>query len=183
VWEAQRWVMDNVPHTGMAVSNDIYEGTTNGGFKRRIDQATGWPISGGSNPHPTGRPRVALRLADIALTKTYGEAKAVVFGPMYQSHRIEGGKIIIRFKHVGGGLATDDQQPPNWFELSDGTRQGQRLKYVKAQARIVDPETVEAWSDQVAQPKFARFGWHALARFNLINKESLPAVSFRTDAE
>jgi hypothetical protein len=26
-----------------------------------------------------------------------------------------------------------------------------------------------------------RFGWHPLARFNLINEEGLPAVSFRTD--
>jgi len=43
------------------------------------------------------------------------------------------------------------------------------------------PDTVEVWSPEVKDPKSVRFGWHTLARFNLINKEGLPAVSFRTD--
>jgi len=183
VWEAQRWVMDNVPHTGMAVSNDIYEGTANGGFKRRDEKTLGWPIAGGSNPHPTGKPRIAARLADIALVETYGQPKHVLYGPMYASHEARDGKIIVRFKHTGGGLATDDGQPPNWFELSDGTREGNKLRYVKAEARIAGPDTVEVSSPQVAEPKFVRFGWHSLARYNLINKEGFPAVSFRTDTD
>jgi sialate O-acetylesterase len=183
VWEAQRWVMDHVPHTGMAVSNDIYEGTANGGFKRRDDKALAWPIAGGGNPHPTGRPRIAVRLADIALVQTYGQPKKILYGPMYESHEARDGKLLVRFKHTGGGLATDDGQPPNWFELSDGTREGRKLRYAKAEARIIGPDTVEVSSPQVPQPKFVRFGWHALARFNLINKEGLPAVSFRTDAD
>jgi len=183
VWEAQRWVMDHVPHTAMAVSNDIYEGTANGGFKRRDDKTLGWPIAGGSNPHPTGRPRIALRLADIALVETYGQPKKVIYGPMYESHEIRDGKILVRFEHTGSGLATDDGQPPNWFEVSDGTRDGSRLRYAKAEARIVAPDTVEVSSPQVPQPKFVRFGWHPLARFNLINREGLPAVSFRTDTD
>ncbi|HPD16315.1 MAG TPA: sialate O-acetylesterase [Planctomycetota bacterium] len=181
VWEAQQWVMNHVPHTGMAVSNDIYEGTTNGGFKRRDDKALGWPIAGGSNPHPTGKPRIAARLAEIALVETYGQPKKVLYGPMYASHEARDGKIVVRFKHTGSGLATDDGQPPNWFEVSDGTLEGNRPRYVKAEARIVGPDTVEVSSPLVAQPKFVRFGWHALARYNLINKEGLPAVSFRAE--
>jgi sialate O-acetylesterase len=183
VWEAQQWVMHHVPHTGMAVSNDIYEGTTNGGFKRRADKVLGWPIAGGGNPHPTGKPLIARRLADIALVETYGQPKRVLYGPMYESHEARDGKILVRFKHTGSGLATDDQQPPNWFQLSDGTRDGRKLRYVKADARIIAADTVEVSSPQAPQPKFVRFGWHPLARFNLINKEGLPAVSFRTDTE
>ncbi|HUT33395.1 MAG TPA: sialate O-acetylesterase [Planctomycetota bacterium] len=183
VWEAQQWVMDHVPHTGMAVSNDIYEGTTNGGFKRRDEKTLGWPIAGGSNPHPTGKPRIAARLADIALVETYGQPKKVLYGPMYTSHEARDGRIIVRFKHTGSGLATDDNEPPNWFELSDGTRDGRKLRYVKAEARIVGPETIAVSSPQVAEPKFVRFGWHALARYNLLNKEGFPAVSFRTDTD
>jgi len=183
VWEAQQWVTNNVPHTGMAVSNDIYEGTTNGGFKRRDDKALGWPIAGGGNPHPTGKPRIAARLADIALVETYGQPKKVLYGPMYASHEARGGKIVVRFKHAGGGLATDDGQPPNWFELSDGAREGNRLRYVKAEARIVGADAIEVSSPPVAEPKFVRFGWHPLARYNLVNKEGLPAVSFRTDTD
>lgn len=183
VWEAQRWVMDHVPHTGMAVSNDIYEGTTNGGFKRRDEPTLGWPIAGGSNPHPTGKPLVARRLADMALVHTYGTLKAVVFGPMYDSHQVQSNKIVVRFKHTGSGLTTVDGQPPNWFEISDGTRDARKLRYVKAEARIAGPDTVETSAPGIDRPEFVRFGWHALARFNLANKEGLPAVSFRTDNE
>jgi len=183
VWEAQAKVMNSVPQTGLAVSNDVYDGTPNGDFKERLDPATGWPLAGGGNPHPTGRPLVAGRLADIALVKTYGQPERPVFGPMYDSQRVQDGKLTVTFKHVGGGLTTRDGKEPDWFELSDGAQEGNKLKYVKAQARITGADTVEVWSSEVKEPKHVRFGWHALARFNLMSKERLPAVSFRTDSQ
>jgi sialate O-acetylesterase len=174
VWEAQQDVMRRVPNTGLAVSNDIYDKTTNGGFKTRVDDKTGMPIAGGGNPHPTGRPLVARRLADIALTKTYGVGEDVVFGPMYKSHRVEGNKVFVKFQYSGSGLITTDQQSPNWFEISDGDR------YFKADATIIDKDNVVVTSQEVSRPVHVRLGWHTLARFNLINKEGLPAVPFRT---
>jgi sialate O-acetylesterase len=186
VWEAQRWVMENVPHTGLAVSNDIYDGTTNGGFKQRIDEKTGLPIASGGNPHPTGKHKIAERLARIALDRTYGKPQGVLFGPMYDSCRIEGNKILVKFEHAGSGLKSNDEAAPNWFEISDGTKERNRTVYVRAEARIVGSDTVAVsangnCAEGVSQPKHVRFGWHSLARFNLINKEGLPAVSFRTD--
>ncbi len=181
VWEAQQWVMENVPHTGLAVSNDIYDGTNNGGFKLRTDEKTGLPIAGGSNPHPTGKQKIADRLARIALDQTYGKKQGVIFGPMYDSYQIQGDKILVKFKYTGSGLTTSDEAPPNWFEVSDGTKDRDRTVYVQAQAKIVGPDTIAVWSEVVPKPKQVRFGWHPLARFNLTNKEGLPAVSFRTD--
>ena len=183
VWEGQVKVMNTVPHTGLAVSNDIYDDTTNGGFKERTDKDTGWPIAGGSNPHPTGKPRVAARLADIALVKTYGHPERAVFGPIYGSHEIQGDKVLVQFKHAGSGLSTRDGKSPDWFEISDGSREGQRLKYVKAQAKIVGTDRVEVWVPEVKSPQCVRFGWNTLARFNLMNKEGLPAVSFRVEGK
>ena len=113
-------------------------------------------------------------MADIALTKTYGIGKKVVFGPMYKSHRVEGNKVLVKFDYSGGGLATTDQRPPDWFEISGGK------KYFKAEAKIVGDDIVVVTSREVTKPVHVRFGWHALTRFNLINKEGLPAVSFRT---
>jgi len=181
VWEAQRWTMENVPHTGLAVSNDVYDGTTNGGFKLRIDEKTGLPIAGGGNPHPTGKHKIAERLARIALDRTYGKAQGVIFGPMYDSHQIRDEKILVKFKHSGSGLKTNDGASPNWFEISDGNKDRNRTVYVSAQAKIIGPDTVALYNTTVSEPKQVRFGWHPLARFNLINKEGLPAVSFRTD--
>ena len=181
VWEGQVQVMHSVPHTGLAVSNDIYDGTTNGGFAERPDKVTGWPLAGGSNPHPTGKPRVAARLADIALVKLYGQPDRTVFGPMYAAHEIRGDKVLVKFQYAGGGLTTRDGKTPDWFEISDGTKDRNKLVYVKAQAKIVGKDTVEVWAAEVQTPQYVRFGWNTLARFNLMNQEGLPAVSFRTE--
>jgi len=181
VWEAQQHVMHTVPHTGMAVSNDIYVGTKNGGFKQRTDEKSGLPIAGGGNPHPTGKDKIAERLARIALHETYGKDQGVIYGPMYRAHQVAGDKVRVTFQHVGSGLKTVDDAAPNWFEISDGTEDRNVLVYQRAQAKIVGKDTVEVWADGVAAPKHVRFGWHPLARFNLANEEGLPAVSFRTD--
>jgi sialate O-acetylesterase len=183
VWESQQWVMNNVPHTGLAVSNDIYDGTKNGGFKLRVDSEIALPIAGGGNPHPTGKDRVAERLARIALANTYGRDQGIIYGPMYKSHKIVDGKIQVTFQHVGSGLKTNDNKMPNWFELSDGTKDGRRTKYKHAEAKIIGKDTIEVWSSNVSDPTQVRFGWHPLTRFNLINVEGLPAVSFRTDSD
>jgi len=134
VWESQVRVMRTVPHTGLAVSNDIYDGTTNGDFRERLDPELGWPLVGGGNPHPTGKPRVAARLADIALVKTYGQPDRTVFGPMYESHEVKDGRVRVKFSFTGSGLSTRDGKEPDWFEVSDGTQDRNRLKYVKAGA-------------------------------------------------
>jgi len=184
LWESQVWAIENIPHTGLAVTNDMMSDTNrDGSTKLRQDKVTGFPILGGSNPHPDGKHIAGERLANIALVETYGRAERVLYGPMYASHEIQGAKVVVRLEHVGGGLATRDGKAPNWFELSDGTRQGRSLVYRPAQARIVAKGTVEVTCPEVKQPKFVRFAWHCLARHNLMNREGLPAVSFRTDRE
>lgn len=122
-----------------------------------------------------------MRLANIALVKTYGRAERVLYGPMYDSHKIEGAKVIVKFKYAGGGLASRDGGALNWFELSDGTKDGRKLAFVKAGAKIVGKDTIEVTAPAVKAPKFIRFAWRCEARHNLMNKETLPAVSFKTD--
>ncbi|BCX46827.1 9-O-acetylesterase [Haloferula helveola] len=183
VWEGQQWVMENVPHTGMAASNDIYVGTGNGGFKERLDKKSGLPIAGGGNPHPTGKDKIAERLARIALDRTYGREPGVIFGPLYESHEIQGDRIVVTFKHTGTGLATNDGEPPNWFELSDGTKDRNQTVYLKADAEITGSNQVTVRAEGIKEPKHVRFGWHPLTRFNLTNKEGIPATSFRSDKD
>ena len=120
VWEAQQQIVHTVPNTALAVSNDIYDGTNNSQFKERIDPKSEWPIAGGGNPHPTGRPKIAARLADIALVKVYHQPDHLVLGPMYASSKVQGDKIVVRFENAGSRLATRDGKAPDWFEISDG---------------------------------------------------------------
>ena len=145
-----------LPNTGMAVTIDI-----------------------GSYPdcHAPNKQDVGKRLALSGLAKVYGRGNLVYSGPLYKSMSVEGGKVRIRFDHIGGGLAARDGNAKEltWFEMAGADR-----KFVKAGAQI-DGETVLVSNDAVAQPAAVRFGWHQQAVPNLMNKEGLPAAPFRTD--
>jgi sialate O-acetylesterase len=152
LWEAQTAALD-IPHTGMAVTSDI---------------------GNVANVHPSNKQDVGKRLALWALAKDYGQEDLVHSGPLYKSMAIEGRKIRLSFNHTGSGLASRDAKPLDWFEIA-----GEDGKFVKAQA-VIDGNTVVVSSDAIAKPTAARFAWDQEAQPNLINKEGLPAGSFRT---
>ncbi|HOD82466.1 MAG: hypothetical protein BWX88_01985 [Planctomycetes bacterium ADurb.Bin126] len=187
VYEAQVKIMHTVPNTALAVSNDIYDNSDNPKAIRNYeakdpsDPAAGLPIAGNSNPHPPNKHLVARRLANIALVKTYGQPDRPLFGPMYDSHKIEGDKVLVKFKYACDGLKAADGKALNWFELSDGTLANRKLVYIKAEAKIVGKDTIEVSCPRIKTPKFVRFAWNSLARHNLVNSGNLPAVPFRTD--
>lgn len=153
LWEAQTAAMA-VPNTGMVVTTDIAD------LK---------------DIHPKDKQDVGKRLALWALAKTYGQDKLVCSGPLYKSMAVEGDKIRLRFDYVGGGLASRDGKPLNWFEIA-----GADKKFEKAEVTI-DGDSVVVRSDKVTQPVAVRFGWNRAAEPNLMNKEGLPASPFRTD--
>jgi sialate O-acetylesterase len=151
-WEAQTAAME-IPNTGMAVINDIGDA---------------------NDIHPRKKAEVGCRLALWALAKTYGQKDLVYSGPLYKSMEVDGARVRLTFDHVGGGLAARDGKPLDSFEIagSDG-------KFVPAQAEI-DGRTIVVSSDPVPQPVTVRFAWSNIACPNLMNKEGLPASSFRT---
>lgn len=151
LWEGQARAL-SVTNTGMAVINDI-------GNLRDI--------------HPTDKKDVGERLALIALAKTYGRTNLEYSGPVFQSLRVEGGKLRVQFDHAEG-LKTRDGQPPSWFEIIDATRGG----FVSANAQI-DGDSVLLSSPDAPNPVAMRFAWSMLAVPNLVNAAGLPASAFR----
>ncbi len=151
-WEAQA-AAQAVPNTGMAVITDI------GDLK---------------DIHPKNKQEVGRRLALWALAKTYGQDKLVYSGPVFKAMTIEGDKLRLSFDQVGGGLASRDGQPLNWFEVIDADEGG----FVKAEARI-DGSTVVLSAPNVKHPVAMRFAWSSMAEPNLMNAEGLPAGAFR----
>jgi len=84
--------------------------------------------------------------------------------------------LVISFEHTGGGLASRDGKPLNWFEIagSDGL-------YQPAEATIsADGTSLLLTSPKVAKPDRARFAWSPIAEPNLMNREGLPAAAFNT---
>jgi len=154
IWEAQRETL-SLPHTGMAVVTDI---------------------TNLYDIHPRNKQEVGRRLSLWALAKTYGQEGLVYSGPLFRSMEKAGGRIRLRFDHVGSGLISLNGQPLNWFEIA-----GPDHRYTKARAEI-SGDSILVWSPRVKAPASVRMGWHQLAVPNLGNREGLPASPFRTDS-
>lgn len=145
-----------VPNTAMAVAIDLGE----------------W-----NDIHPGNKRPIGERLALAAQRLAYGDASTVHSGPLYASHRVEGSHMIINFNHVGSGLATSDGEPLRYFAIA-----GKDGKFVWAEARIRNDNTIEVWSDKVQDPVEVRYAWADNPDgANLVNREGLPASPFRTE--
>ncbi|MEY4198627.1 MAG: hypothetical protein RLZZ265_367 [Verrucomicrobiota bacterium] len=129
----------------------------------------------GSGVHPTNKSGYGERAARVALAVAYGK-KVEFYGPLYESHTVEGGKVRVRFTHVGQGLAFKHGEKLQGFAIA-----GEDKKFHWATA-VIAGDTVVLTSEQVAKPVAVRYAWASVHPWaNLFNQDGLPAQSFRTD--
>jgi sialate O-acetylesterase len=127
--------------------------------------------------HPLNKEDVGKRLALAAQKMAYNDNKVVYSGPRYQSMKVAGNKIILRFTHIGTGLIAKGGA------LQQFAIAGPDKKFVWANANIVNNEVV-VWNDTINNPVAVRYAWvDNTDKANLYNKEGLPASPFRTDDE
>jgi len=150
--EAQLLATRILPNVGMAVITDV-----------------GDP----NDIHPKKKEPVGARLALAARAIAYGE-RIEFSGPIYRNMEIRRDKIVLRFDHVGKGLAAKDG-PLKGFAVA-----GADGKFVWADAAIVG-DTVVVSSKDVPRPLNARYGWADCPVVSFWNKDGLPASPFRTD--
>jgi sialate O-acetylesterase len=144
----------SVANTGMAVAIDLGE----------------W-----NDIHPDRKKDVGDRLA-LAAEKVAYKDSIVYAGPTYQSSAIEGNRITLTFTNTGSGLTTSDGEEPATIAIA-----GDDKKFVWAHAKIENDKLV-VWSDEITSPKYVRYAWaDDPSNPNLVNKEGLPAIPFRTD--
>ena len=130
----------------------------------------------GSGTHPVNKSGYGSRAARVALGMVYGR-KVEIYGPLYQSHEVEGNKIRVKFTHVGQGLAARHGDKLQGFTIA-----GDDKVFHWADATI-DGDTVVVSSDKVAKPAAVRYAWaNTYPWANLFNKDGLPALTFRTDS-
>jgi sialate O-acetylesterase len=151
VREAQAQLL-KVPGTAMAVTIDIGDPT---------------------NVHPKNKEPLGERLTTIALVKAYGR-KGEYSGPMYESSKVEGGTVRVKFSHAAGMMAKGGEL--KWFQVA-----GADEKFVDAVAKI-EGDTVVVSSVAVSAPVAVRYAWDDYPEgCNLYNGAGLPAAPFRTD--
>jgi sialate O-acetylesterase len=157
-WAALRNVQlelsQTVPNTGLAVAIDVGE----------------W-----NDIHPLNKKDVGKRLFLSAEKWAYGNDKVVYSGPIYESMKVEGNKIILTFQHTGSGLTMKGAKL-NTFVIA-----GKEGKFVSADATIENNKVV-VWSNEIEHPVAVRYAWaDNPENANLYNQEGLPASPFRTD--
>lgn len=152
--EAQSMTL-SLPETGQAVITDIGDG---------------------DDIHPRNKQDVGMRLALIALHKTYGVKNLVCSGPEFKSMKILGNKVYIEYEHIGNGLLVKNK----YGYIEGFSIAGSDQKFEWAQAYL-EGDRVIVTSGRVAHPIAVRYCWADNPDVNLFNKEGLPAVPFRTD--
>jgi sialate O-acetylesterase len=146
-----------VPNTGMAVTIDAGE----------------W-----NDIHPLDKKDVGDRLALPAERLAYGDSSLIASGPIFQSAKVEGSKIILSFTGIGSGLTVKGGGDLQQFAIA-----GADKKFIWADARI-EGDRVIVSHPEVPAPLYVRYAWADNPEgANLYNKEGLPASPFRTDKE
>ena len=153
-WESQALTL-KLPNTGMITITDLVDSIV--------------------DLHPGYKWEVGRRLALVALNKAYGFKDLVCSGPTFKSLKVVQNKVEITFDNVGSGLVSRDGKPLTWFSIA-----GTDGKFVPAVAEISGNKVIVS-SPEVLSPVNVRFAWNEAAQSNLINKEGLPAVPFRSD--
>ena len=131
----------------------------------------------GAGTHPINKYGYGLRAARVALGAVYGRP-GEYSGPVFDSLKVEDGKVRVAFTHLGKGLAVPPGEPLQGFAVA-----GDDKVFSWAEAAI-EGDTVVLSSAKVPRPAFVRYAWsrtHPWA--NLFNADGLPALAFRTDGE
>jgi sialate O-acetylesterase len=152
--DAQRKVLNEVKNTGMAVISDV--GNIN-------------------DIHPRDKKPVGIRLANMALAKTYNVTKAVEESPLYKGFTVKGSTVTVDFDNAQG--LHFKGKTSTLFELADADG-----KWYLATAKI-EKGTVVVTSKQVKSPKNVRFAWNNTAEADLFNSANLPASSFTSEVK
>jgi sialate O-acetylesterase len=129
----------------------------------------------GPDTHPWNKSGYGARSERVALGAVYGR-NIEYYGPVYESFKVDGAKVQVKFTHVGQGLVAGQSEKLQGFALA-----GEDKKFYWADATI-EGDAVVLHSDKVAKPVAVRYAWSNSAPWaNLFNKDGLPTQTFRTD--
>jgi len=143
-----------VPNTGQAVIIDLGEG---------------------KDIHPKNKHDVAARLVRWALVKDYGMTFPYR-SPEFKSIALAGNKATITLDCFGSTLRPFDVNELRGFALC-----GADKVWHWGTGKVVAPDKIEVWSDEVAAPVAVRYAWADNPVCNLFSNDGLPVTPFRTD--
>jgi sialate O-acetylesterase len=124
--------------------------------------------------HPKMKKEVGIRLANYALSETYGRQGLAYKSPSYKNIRVEKDRIRVYFDNGDNGLMTKDKTVNEFYVA------GPDRNFRPANAKI-EKNTVVVWNDSIRNPVAVRFAFRNASLPNLFSKQGLPVIPFRTD--
>lgn len=124
-----------------------------------------------TNVHYPDKKPVGLRLADLALNRTYHEKQIVATGPAVEEAKKRGDSIVVSFGSAAG-LTTSDSRPLRGFELID-----EEGDFLPVHAVIRGNQVRMAVPSGKVISRVV-YGWKPFTRANLVNGAKRPAPTF-----
>lgn len=149
---------------------------------------TTWDTSDG-DIHPRNALAKGERAARVYQHRVMGRSDVLPQGPIFERQEIQGGKLILHFRHTGEGLALDPKIPTTLqaganpaTELLGMAIAGADGQFHWAKAEI-GKSHLTLTSPAVPAPTQARYTWadDLIQLGNLVNSAGLPAPTFRSD--
>lgn len=156
--EAQSLVVQEIPNTGVVITNDIGQC---------------------DNIHPPEKNILAKRLANLALAEQYSFKNIPYRGPEYKSMKIRKNKVIIAFNFYGKNK--DNQSFDSTKALKNFVIAGSDHIFYPAKVKINKNQKLTIYSDKVKKPVAVRYGFEDCLEGSLFSKSGLPVSLFRTD--
>lgn len=154
--ECQEWVSRKVPGSGLVVISDLVKNV--------------------KNIHPTDKQNVGLRLANLAMGKTYKRMASGYESPVFESMEVKKDKAILSFLHAENGLVCKDKQPTGFrIAGADG-----HFEPAKVQ---IKGNTILVSSSKVKTPTVVQYCFDEATIGNVFSQEGLPLAPFRTDRD
>lgn len=153
---SQLQLLKTIANSGMAVSSDVGDST---------------------NVHPRRKRQVGERLARLALNFTYKQKNVVPYGPMpLKAQRLKK-EILVSFSYADKGLKTADGKPLRGFVLRNE-------KGLESDAKaFIQKDKVVILLPANEKPVSVLYGWKPHTDANLVNKEQLPASTFKLNIQ
>lgn len=145
------------PKTGMVVITDLVDNV--------------------KDQHPKDKLNVGLRLANLALVENYKKniPAPVYKNPKYRKMEVNKGKINLYFDNAPNGFIVKGQGTPTEFLIA-----GNDQIFLPADVKL-EKDKIIVSNKQINDPVAVRFSFSNTGMSNVMNKENLPIIPFRTD--
>lgn len=125
--------------------------------------------------HPKNKKDVALRLAHMALGKTYNAYVKNYQSPQFQRMEIRNQEVSLYFDHAPDGFVVNGKKALEFYVA------GEDQVFQPAEAKVLANKIVIK-NNKVPKPVAVRYAFGNTLIGNVFNKAGLPLTPFRTDA-